>query len=60
MGTLLLEHLVSVARTHGIRAFTAEALTDNHEMLKVFADLGMPRPDEQAVHGMADTWLRRP
>ncbi|GGZ20020.1 bifunctional acetate--CoA ligase family protein/GNAT family N-acetyltransferase [Streptomyces poonensis] len=41
VGTLLLEHLVSAARAHGIRAFTADALAENHEVLKVFADLGL-------------------
>jgi acyl-CoA synthetase (NDP forming)/GNAT superfamily N-acetyltransferase len=41
VGTLLLEHLVSAARSHGVKAFTADALADNHEMLKVFADLGL-------------------
>lgn len=41
VGTLLLEHLVSVARADGVTAFTAEALAENHEMLKVFADLGL-------------------
>ncbi|MEU2266715.1 GNAT family N-acetyltransferase [Streptomyces olindensis] len=41
VGTLLLEHLVSAARAHGIRTFTADALADNHEVLKVFADLGL-------------------
>ncbi|MDX3458621.1 bifunctional GNAT family N-acetyltransferase/acetate--CoA ligase family protein [Streptomyces sp. ME02-8801-2C] len=41
VGTLLLEHLVSAARAHGIKAFSADALADNHEMLKVFADLGL-------------------
>ncbi len=41
VGTLLLEHLVSAARARGIRAFTADALAENHEVLKVFADLGL-------------------
>ncbi|MFE1248479.1 GNAT family N-acetyltransferase [Streptomyces sp. NPDC058735] len=41
VGTLLLEHLVSAARAHGVRTFTADALAENHEMLKVFADLGL-------------------
>ncbi|MFD4137803.1 GNAT family N-acetyltransferase [Streptomyces sp. NPDC058572] len=40
-GTLLLEHLVSVARADGITQFCAEALAENHAMLKVFADLGL-------------------
>ncbi|MEN8654248.1 GNAT family N-acetyltransferase [Streptomyces sp. 21So2-11] len=41
VGTLLLEHLVSAAREAGITAFAADALAENHEMLKVFADLGL-------------------
>ncbi|MFJ2349859.1 bifunctional acetate--CoA ligase family protein/GNAT family N-acetyltransferase [Streptomyces antimycoticus] len=41
IGTLLLEHLVHVAREAGISGFTAEALAENHEVLKVFADLGL-------------------
>jgi len=39
--TLLLEHLVSLARSRGIRAFTAQTLADNTAMLKVFADAGL-------------------
>ncbi|MFI8992576.1 GNAT family N-acetyltransferase [Streptomyces sp. NPDC053542] len=41
VATLLLEHLVNAARTAGIRTFTADALSENHEVLKVFADLGL-------------------
>ncbi|MGW3989215.1 bifunctional acetate--CoA ligase family protein/GNAT family N-acetyltransferase [Streptomyces sp. NPDC004830] len=41
VGTLLLEHLVSAARTHGVTTFTADALSENHEVLKVFTDLGL-------------------
>ncbi|WP_237773255.1 bifunctional acetate--CoA ligase family protein/GNAT family N-acetyltransferase [Streptomyces luteocolor] len=41
IGTLLLEHLVSAARADGITAFTADALAENHEILKVVADLGL-------------------
>ena len=40
VGTLLLEHLISLARSRGVRAFTAERLTDNALMLQVFADAG--------------------
>ena len=39
--TLLLEHLVSLARSRGIRAFTAQTLAENTAMLKVFADAGL-------------------
>jgi acyl-CoA synthetase (NDP forming)/GNAT superfamily N-acetyltransferase len=42
IATLLLEHLVSVARERGVRAFTAETLAENRAMLRVFADAGLP------------------
>ena len=42
IATLLLEHLVSFARTHQISAFTADTLSENTPMLKVFADVGLP------------------
>jgi acyl-CoA synthetase (NDP forming)/GNAT superfamily N-acetyltransferase len=42
VGTLLLEHLISLARGRGVRAFIAETLTENALMLKVFADAGLP------------------
>jgi acyl-CoA synthetase (NDP forming)/GNAT superfamily N-acetyltransferase len=42
IATLLLEHLVSFARTQQISAFTAETLSENTPMLKVFADAGLP------------------
>ncbi len=41
IGTLLLEHLVHAARAAGVRSFTADALTENHLMLKVISDLGL-------------------
>src|SRR6202167_5471234 len=42
IATLLLEHLVSVARSHQITSFTAETLMENTAMLKVFTDAGLP------------------
>jgi acyl-CoA synthetase (NDP forming)/GNAT superfamily N-acetyltransferase len=42
IATLLLEHLVSLARSRQITTFTAETLTENTAMLKVFADAGLP------------------
>ena len=42
VATLLLEHLVSFARSHQITMFTAETLTENKAMLNVFADAGLP------------------
>ena len=42
VATLLLEHLVSFARSRQITTFTAETLTENKAMLNVFADAGLP------------------
>ncbi len=42
IGTLLLEHLVSYARSHQVTAFTGYTLAENAAMLKVFADAGLP------------------
>ncbi|GHF33548.1 bifunctional acetate--CoA ligase family protein/GNAT family N-acetyltransferase [Streptomyces fumanus] len=53
VGTLLVEHLVSAARQDGITAFTADALSENHEVLRLFTDLGLSvvrRPDGPETH----------
>jgi acyl-CoA synthetase (NDP forming)/GNAT superfamily N-acetyltransferase len=42
VATLLLEHLVSLARSRGIKAFVADTLSQNREMLQVFANAGLP------------------
>ncbi|MBO0806022.1 MAG: GNAT family N-acetyltransferase, partial [Nocardiopsaceae bacterium] len=42
IATLLLEHLVSIARARGLAAFTAETLGENTGMLRVFSDAGLP------------------
>ena len=42
IATLLLEHLVSLARGYQITVFTAQTLSENTTMLKVFADAGLP------------------
>jgi acyl-CoA synthetase (NDP forming)/GNAT superfamily N-acetyltransferase len=42
IATLLLEHLVSYARSHQITTFTAETLMENKAMLNVFTDAGLP------------------
>jgi acyl-CoA synthetase (NDP forming)/GNAT superfamily N-acetyltransferase len=42
IATLLLEHLVSAARSHSITMFTAQTLGENTPMLHVFADAGLP------------------
>ncbi len=41
IGMLQLEHLVSLARGRGFRAFTVETLSGNAAMLRVFADAGL-------------------
>lgn len=41
VGTLLIEHLVAAGRDQGIRTFTAEVLSENSTMLKVFANAGL-------------------
>lgn len=41
VGTLLVEHLVSAARADGITTFTADALSENYEVLRLFTDLGL-------------------
>jgi acyl-CoA synthetase (NDP forming)/GNAT superfamily N-acetyltransferase len=53
IATLLLEHLVSIARDRGVRAFTAEALAENRPMLTVFADAGLPI-QRQAADGVVE------
>ncbi|GAA0319947.1 GNAT family N-acetyltransferase [Actinoallomurus spadix] len=41
VGTLLLEHLVSLARARGVREFRADTLLQNAVMLRVFASAGL-------------------
>jgi acyl-CoA synthetase (NDP forming)/GNAT superfamily N-acetyltransferase len=42
IATLLLEHLVSLARARQLEALTAETLPENTSMLRVFAEAGLP------------------
>ena len=42
IATLLLEHLVSAARSRQISTFTAQTLSENKAMLGVFEDAGLP------------------
>jgi acyl-CoA synthetase (NDP forming)/GNAT superfamily N-acetyltransferase len=42
IATLLLEHLVSLARARRIESFIAETLSENISMLHVFSDAGLP------------------
>ena len=71
IATLLLEHLVSLARAHGVKALVADVLPDNTPVLRVLSDAGlavrrkyadgvvevsMPVPRNAAL-GEASTWL---
>lgn len=42
IATLLLEHLAAIAKTAGIKRFTAEVLAENRAMLTVFSRAGWP------------------
>jgi acyl-CoA synthetase (NDP forming)/GNAT superfamily N-acetyltransferase len=53
IGMLLLEHLVSLARSRGFREFTAETLSENAAMLRVFADAGL-QAQRSLVDGVYD------
>lgn len=41
VGTLLLEHMISLARGQGVRTFVAETLAENAPMLNAFAHAGL-------------------
>jgi acyl-CoA synthetase (NDP forming) len=59
IATLLLDHLVSIARQHQIRTFTAETLLENSAMLRVFADAGLPAR-RHASDGVVDLVIPLP
>ncbi len=42
IASLFLEHLPAIARSNGITAFTAEVLSANRAMLRVFGRAGWP------------------
>jgi acyl-CoA synthetase (NDP forming)/GNAT superfamily N-acetyltransferase len=56
---LLLEHLVSAARSGGVRTFTAETLAENYAMLRVFADTGL-EPRRRRANGVIELTLDLP
>ena len=71
IATLLLEHLVSLARARGVKVMVADVLPDNYTVLRVLSDAGlavrrkyadgvvelsMPVPRNAAL-GEASTWL---
>jgi acyl-CoA synthetase (NDP forming)/GNAT superfamily N-acetyltransferase len=51
IGTLLLEHMISMARSQGVRTFVAETLAENAPMLNVFAHAGL-RPHRTLADGV--------
>ena len=53
VATLLLEHLISIARRRQLTAFTAQTLATNAAMLRVFAAAGLPAK-RQLADGMID------
>ena len=53
IGTLLLEHMISLARGQGVRTFVAETLAENAPMLNVFAHAGL-RPHRTLSDGVYD------
>ncbi len=57
IATLLLEHLVSLARQRGLTAFAAETLPENLAMQRVFADAGL-QVQRQFADGLVE--LRMP
>jgi predicted CoA-binding protein/GNAT superfamily N-acetyltransferase len=53
IATLLLEHLVSLARRRELRTFTAATLAENAAMLQVFAQAGLP-VQRRSVDGVVE------
>ena len=51
IGTVLLERLANLARDRGVTEFSAEVLTDNVPMLRVFHDVGFSLRQQQD-HGV--------
>ena len=46
IGSVLLQHLIALARKTGLKELTAEVLPDNASMLKVFEHSGLPMKTE--------------
>jgi acyl-CoA synthetase (NDP forming)/GNAT superfamily N-acetyltransferase len=59
IATLLLEHLVSIARQHHVRGFTATTLAENVAMLRIFADAGLP-VHKESYGGAVDVTIELP
>jgi GNAT superfamily N-acetyltransferase/predicted CoA-binding protein len=59
VATLLLEHLVSLARARGVQAFTAEVLADNYAVLRLLSDSGLALR-RKISHGVVDVSMPIP
>ena len=59
VATLLLEHLVSLARQRRLTAFAAETLPENLSMQRVFADAGLP-VERQFADGVIELTMPLP
>jgi len=59
VATLLLEHLVSLARARGLKSFTAEVLAENHAVLRVLSDSGLA-VRRRLSHGTVDVSMPIP
>ncbi len=59
VATLLLEHLVSLARQRRLTAFAAETLPENMAMQRVFADAGLP-VERQFANGVIELTMPLP
>jgi acyl-CoA synthetase (NDP forming)/GNAT superfamily N-acetyltransferase len=59
VATLLLDHLVSIARLRGVHAFTAQTLASNAAMLRVFAAAGLAGK-RQVFEGVVETTFPLP
>ncbi|HEX4291263.1 MAG TPA: GNAT family N-acetyltransferase [Trebonia sp.] len=59
IATLLLEHLVSLARSQQVTMFTAETLDENSAMQRVFADAGLPCQRRRA-NGLVEVTIPLP
>ena len=59
VATLLVEHLVSLARAHGVTALTAEVLADNYAVLHVLTDSGLAMR-RKSSDGVAELFMPVP
>ncbi|MEP7023257.1 MAG: GNAT family N-acetyltransferase, partial [Actinomycetota bacterium] len=59
VATLLLDHLVSLARSRHLRTFTADTLGENSAMLRVFADAGLA-VRRRVTHGVVELSIAIP